>query len=326
MATGRIIASRASGGAAICAIIALIGFAPALHAQINLQPGAGAQQEKFPTPRDPSYVAPLLPQSTIDETQQGELGGSALIFSAGGGGDLVSLFAERRAAQLEAARRADRYGERNAQYLDETGQDRVLLEQNLLRQFGSSRGLPRDFGDGHYSETPARRFSIVFLISLPVTAGVIGGIYQTFGPGVTINGPPDYPALLGIIGIGSVFSALIGYYDYTRMAELRAHTVGHRAREAYHLRNHPFGRRGAKGDEAPRNTEQTPDTTGLRAYPATVDRFDYTDAVAGEDARRVLERLSGARSRAGFARSGAESGGAGDGSRQLLGISWRFAY
>ncbi|MEQ9362688.1 MAG: hypothetical protein RIF32_00510, partial [Leptospirales bacterium] len=304
-----------------------------LRAQsLNLQPGtdSGSQLEKFPTPRDPSYVPPLLPQSALDSANQSEAGGSALIFSAGGGGDLVTLFTERRAAQLEAARRADRYGERNAQYLDETGQDRALLEQNLRRQFGSSRGLPRDFGDSRYSETPARRFSIVFFLSLPITAGVVGGLYQAFGPGVSINGPADYPALLGILGVGGVFSALIGYYDYTQMRALRAHTVGHRARESYELRNHPFGRRGVK-DNADAAADTTPDSTfqfrGQESPPSpTMAPLYFQKAyrwAAAEEARRLLESKVGAGARPDI-RAGND--GAGEDPASRLGISWRFAY
>lgn len=241
-------ASVRSTGIAISAALLLAGAS--LHAQtLTLQPGSGTQTEKFPTPRDPSYVPPLVPQSTLDSLNESDAGGSALIFGSGGG-DLVSIFAERRRAQAEAARRADRYGERNAQLLDETGQDRVFIEQSVMRQFGTSRGLPRDFGKAHYTETPGRRFSVVFFLSLPITSAFVGGLYQLFGPGISVNGPADYPALFGVVGVGSLFSALIGYYDYSQTQALREHTAGHQAREVYQLRNNPFGPRGVKGDSA----------------------------------------------------------------------------
>lgn len=312
--------------------VAPVGFrSSTLSAQsLNLQPGAGIQTEKFPTPRDPSYVPPLLPQSTLDEANAGDAGGSALIFSAGGGGDLVALFAERRKAQVEAARRADRYGERNAQYLDETGQDRVLVEQNLLRQFGTSRGFPRDFGEAHYSESPGRRFSIVFFLALPITSLLAGGLYQLAGPGITVNGPADYPALLGVIGAGSALAALIGYYDYSQMQELRSHTVGHRAREAYDLRNHPFGRRGVKDADTAENVD--PDSGAYRdagddsGEASPVSRlaplyFQKTwRSVAETEARNLLRASSGARRATNPDNTIRETPGS------RLGVSWRFSY
>ncbi|MCR9141407.1 MAG: hypothetical protein NXI24_04085 [bacterium] len=344
---------RFPGGRALlfaCAVFAgLLAPASAVLAQaLNLQAGGdtGNQIEKFPTPRDPSYVPPLLSQSTLDSANETELGGSALVFS-GGGGDLVSLFAERRAAQLEAARRADRYGERNAQYLDQTGQDRALLEQNLQRQFGSARGLPRDFGKSHYTETPARRFSVVFFLSLPITAGVVGGLYQAFGPGVVIDGPADYPALLGILGAGSVFSALIGYYDYKQTYEARAHAVGHRAREAYELRNHPFGPRGVKdpldsfdtldaqageGDSSFWFDRPDGPTRRVSAEFDGAHGFLYVHkawrTAAADDARRSLRSI--ANSKAGRAVAASQAGGAGnfraDDPARLLNFRWRFTY
>jgi hypothetical protein len=229
---------------AACAVVL---SSSGLSAQtILLQPGAGSQNEKRPTPRDPAYVAPLLPQGVSDSLGDADDSSLFLAASGSGDGDLLSLFAARRRKQAEAARRADRYGERNAQYLDESGQDRAFVEQSLLRQFGM-RGLPRDFGEIERPETPARRFSVVFFLSLPFTALLASGLYQAFGPGLHVNGPADYPALAGVLGAGALLSSLVAYYDYSQMQALRAHTAAHVARTAHELSNHPFGPRGRKG-------------------------------------------------------------------------------
>lgn len=235
------------GGALVLALACLVGAATPLSAQIGgVDLGPSSQNEKFPTPRDPSYVAPLLPETDLDAAGGG--GDASLLLGFTGGGDLVSIFAQRQQAQQEAARRANRYGERNDQYLDETGQDQAFLEQGLLRQFSARASFPRGFGRDHYTETPGRRAGIVFLLALPITSAFLGGLYELLGPGIQVNGPADYPGLLGILAGGSVFAGWIAYYDYTQTSADREHAVGHRAREVYRLRNHPFGRRGVSGE------------------------------------------------------------------------------
>ena len=275
-----IMAGRRTGLPAIgVAFLAAALLAPTgIFAQLpGLDLGPNSQNEKFPTPRDPSYIAPLLPESGLDGA--GTESEASLVLGLTGGGDLTAILAERQRLQAENNRRENRYGERNDQYLDETGQDQAFLEQGLLRQFSTRSSFPRGFARSEYSETPARRATIIFFLALPITTGIAGGLYSLFGPGIQVQGSADYAGLLGILGVGSLFAGGVAYYDYRETSAAREHAVGHRARNAYRLRNHPFGRRGIAGSDAdnrePEAREDAGETSvepaGAASDPLTLD-------------------------------------------------------
>lgn len=244
-------AARTTLRALTFSVFMLTATAPLPAQAVLLQPGSGAglQGEKFPSPRDPSYVAPVLPQG-VREDAGDSLEDPALLLATGGGldggGDLLSVFTERRRKQQEAARRNDRYGEQRAQDLEAAGEERVLSEQAVLRQFGD-RGFPRDLGSPpQYTETPGRRFGIVWGLAMPITTGFVATLYELGGPGIRTNGPPDYAALGGVFAGGALLAALIAYYDYDEMQQLYAHRSAHEAHRRYLLNRD--GPRGAKGD------------------------------------------------------------------------------
>lgn len=274
--------------------MALLAPAPLFAQFSGVDLGPNSQNEKFPTPRDPAYIAPLLPESGLDGA--GTESEASLVLGLTGGGDLATILAERRRLQAENNRRKNRYGERNDQYLDETGQDQAFLEQGLLRQFSTRSSFPRGFAQSEYSETPARRATIIFFLALPITSGIAGGLYSLFGPGIQVQGPADYPGLLGILGVGSLFAGGVAYYDYRETSAAREHAVGHRARDAYRLRNHPFGRRGVAGDSAAgaRETNANPSDRHGTEQPVETDplTLDLRGAAMAEATRALYPRAA----------------------------------
>ncbi len=287
----------------LCVLIvsALVLTAPAsLRSQaFLLQPGSGAglQGEKFPSPRDPSYVAPVLPQG-VREDAGDSLEDPALLLATGGleggGGDLLSVFTERRRRQQEAARRNDRYGEQRALDLEEAGQERVLAEQSVLNQFGD-RGFPRGLGSPpQYTETPARRFGIIWGLSMPITTGFAAALYELAGPGIRTNGAPDYAALGGVFAGGALLAAFIAYYDYDEMQQLYAHRQAHAAHRRYLMsRDGPRGAKGALGgdnnvsylERAERPHASLDASVILKQYSAA--NFPTVDVNRGRDEHRA---------------------------------------
>ena len=110
-----------------------------------------------------------------------------------------------------------RYLEEEWRHLNKKKREDLLLEKSLQEQFGKQQ-LPQNFGKHPYHESPARRFQIVFFLSLPITALVTYGIWR----GSKYLANPRENSLTagesaGVAGIGAVFSGLIGWYDYYRV-------------------------------------------------------------------------------------------------------------
>lgn len=239
-------------------VIALITVASTLAlaaTALPLRPVAGqansaigvsglSQDEKFPTPRDPRYIPPFLPPQLRGQLQ-GEQVGVLSVFSAeGDGASLAAYYAERRRAAAAAARRADRYGERADQALDEAGEERLLSETAILRQFGRS-GFPRDFAyAGAHEESDGKRFAVVSILATPFTTGLSFGLLQLGRMIGGETGPPDAPSSWIAGGVGVLAALAIGWHDYRELVQLRA---GYEERALRLQRYYYEGPRGVRG-------------------------------------------------------------------------------
>ena len=199
---------------ALLAVFAAFALsAPAVRAQVpQLQPGADTtgNEEHFPTPRDPRYTPPLISE---EQRRQLDSGGESVLLLSGEDLDAATVLESQRAQAAAARAGRERYEERDANRLDEQGNRRAAAERAMLRQFGTD-GFPRGFGQVPYTETPARRFSIVFFLSLPFTAGFTFGAW---GLGKSIAGEPtrfDTGESIAGISLALVLSAGIAYYDH----------------------------------------------------------------------------------------------------------------
>lgn len=252
----RFLAARRLFGRAASGLLAL---AVALAATVlPLRPVAGqatsaigvgglSQDEKFPTPRDPRYIPPFLPPQLRGQLQ-GEQVGVLSVFSAeGDGASLAAYYAERRRAAAEAARRADRYGERADQALDEAGEERLLSETAILRQFGRA-GFPRDFAyAGAHEESDGKRFAVVSILATPFTTGLSFGVLQLGRMMGGETGAPDAASSWIAGGVGVLAALAIGWYDHRELVQLRA---GYEER-AFRLQRYYYeGPRGVRGPAA----------------------------------------------------------------------------
>lgn len=175
------------------------------------------EAETWPTTRDPRYTPPVLPDGLIDSGGDNEL---LLLLNSGQGNSIEEFLEARRKAQLDKKRANNRYRERNTDRLLQRGQKGVVLERNLLEQFGA-QDFPEDMGEYPYQETSTRRFTIVFLLALPVMAGFSYGLIATIkainDDGVAFtNGENWATALLTLGG-----STGIAWYDRNRVARLQ---------------------------------------------------------------------------------------------------------
>ena len=93
-----------------------------------------------------------------------------------------------------------------------------------------------------------------------------------------------------------LFAGGVAWYDYRETSAAREHAVGHRARNAYRLRNHPFGRRGVApndGDADARETNERPTDPGDEADPLTILNLDLRGAAMAEATRALYPRAAG---------------------------------
>ena len=123
---------------------------------------------------------------------------------------------------LQSASFKRRYLERQWQHLDEEGEDIVLLEQALLDQFGR-QGFSDELGYHPYHESPARRFQIVFLLSLPLSLVYAYALVSLFKVLSNNNSSRFTDTETGAaLSLGLGFSGSIGYYDYRRSQKYNA--------------------------------------------------------------------------------------------------------
>lgn len=232
-------------GRALTGLLLVIAFlaVSVLPAQLPLNPGSGdttgGTVETRPTPREPQYVPPLLSSREQEALSSAGSLQPALLLT----GDAQSL---EQFQEENAARRGNRYTERELQRLEEEGADDAFLQRALIEQYGAAT-FPRNFGEHPYHETPSRRFATIFILSLPFTIaaslGVIGLAKLTGG-----NTEFNSAELLGggLVALG--LSGGVAYYDYNNVYGDRLEEVGSR-------RNHPAG---IKGDFEARYMRELP--------------------------------------------------------------------
>jgi len=182
-------------------------------------PGVGtvpSLQERRPTSRDPRYTPPV----TLPGNKQPSTNSPLFLFS----GDLDAQKWMDSQKKRDSAK-TSRYDE--ATYDDTPGGlERVSREEGYLRQFGLSNFPYAHAHEHEGDETPARRFQIIFFISLPITMAASFGILRAAHPNASAFTRAES---FGVVALGSAFSAGIGYYDYRQYINLPpAHALGPR--------------------------------------------------------------------------------------------------
>ena len=182
----------------------LAAQAPDLFSGQQSPQNAFPLSEQKPTSRDPRYIPSIIPPNLRKQLQPG----SQTVISPGGDIDLQQLMESQRAKKKSS--QMDRYNEQRSEDLIKKDEYR-FMEKRLADQFGINT-----FPDGEreeiYSETPGRRFQIIFFTSLPVTLGISYGIISTAANRRVFNGPQT--AGIGFLGIFS--SAMIAWYDHVQ--------------------------------------------------------------------------------------------------------------
>ncbi len=114
-----------------------------------------------------------------------------------------------------------RYTERQWQQAYEEGHDVLLLEQSLLDQFGSP-GFPPEIAPKIYKEDVSRRYRIIFFLSFPVTVLYSYSLFTL--PNIVSGesvGKLSSSESLAVIGIASILSALIAWYDNGKVEKFK---------------------------------------------------------------------------------------------------------
>lgn len=160
------------------------------------------QSEVKPKPKDPRYKEAI----SIPGQEQAEPG-AELLFTPNGQVDMQKYLEAREEYDAERNREKERSAE--SQFEDWSAREK--MERFALQQFGideySLATKPK-----HEHETPLRRFTVIFMISLPITMAASYGIFSAAkgSGGKTFNGPET----AGMIALGALASGGIGYYDY----------------------------------------------------------------------------------------------------------------
>ncbi|MBU44740.1 MAG: hypothetical protein CMN76_16070 [Spirochaetaceae bacterium] len=185
----------------LAAVLLAAGLIPgALTAQT-----VGTQQtleEKKPTPRDPTYTAPLVPpylrelepnaatQILLDPDSVREQSES------------YTDVEDRRREEIRTMNRLEMDG------------DRQYLEDRYLQQYGMDSYDYRFPYRETFKEDGWRRVQITFFLSLPITAGFTYGAMslakQSSGESNAFTGPQT----AALAGFSILFSGLISWYDY----------------------------------------------------------------------------------------------------------------
>ncbi|MBE7437243.1 MAG: hypothetical protein HS115_02220 [Spirochaetales bacterium] len=164
-------------------------------------------KEQKPSGRDPRYIPPSLPEHLQPESSP------ALLFSPDGSIDLEKARENLRKGERNKEQRAVQNRARD--YYNQS-ESRSVYEKKVLRQFGLQQFRYAD-PDEPYSETPGRRFQIVYFLSLPFTAALAGGLYS-----LSLHSRGDVRSLTfyetaGALAAGALLSGGIAYYDHRRV-------------------------------------------------------------------------------------------------------------
>lgn len=184
-----------------------------------------AFKEKRPTTRDPGYRAPNIPPQLRDQLDLSPEDPGSLILNPKG--DIsIDTYTRLMDKKEEEKRQADSIRwQRDVRNIP-GGQERVILEKSLLRQFGAD-DFPHEWRkDAHYEESSFRRFQITFFLSLPITMGAAyalgSGLKSSSGGSPTVFTGPETAAMV-LTGLGA--SAWIGWYDLSEWKKLKVEKV-----------------------------------------------------------------------------------------------------
>lgn len=178
-------------------------------------PGLGTVpsfQERRPSSRNPRYQPPVtVPGFDASKVDPG------LLFLFSGGDFDVQQWLNLRGRKTRSSR-----GEESI-YDEEPngGKSRVETESLYLEQFGLSR-FPYGTHRHEDSESSLRRFSVVFLISLPITMAASYGIFRLGKSAAGQGNAFTRGQTIGMAALGLGMSAGIGFYDRVQNNKMNA--------------------------------------------------------------------------------------------------------
>lgn len=171
-----------------------------LHAQTVGSPQS--MEEKRPTPRDPTYIAPMVPPYLRDIQPDAA---TELLLNPDSVRQRVESYPEVEDRLREEVHTRNRL---------EMDGDRKYLEDRYLQQYGMDSYDYRFPYSETFEEDGWRRVQITFFLSLPITAGFTYGAMslskQSAGQGNAFSGPET----AALAGFSILFSGLIAWYDY----------------------------------------------------------------------------------------------------------------
>ncbi len=172
-------------------------------------------QEKRPTPRDPRYIPPSLPDYLRRQLERAP--GAAISPS----GEINAEAVLRAQGVRAATTRRSRHESKGYSDSANTFADRLLFSESVLRQFGID-ALPPRAPEVKIRETESRRFQVVYFLSLPYTLGISYAVFAAgtnqLGGRVVFNGPET----AGFISVGLIFSGFVAWYDNRRWLKVQA--------------------------------------------------------------------------------------------------------
>ncbi|MCB1173493.1 MAG: hypothetical protein KDK39_08015 [Leptospiraceae bacterium] len=168
--------------------------------------------EKMPQTRDPRYIPPLF--STEISLGQ-EASGAALLL--GNGDNLGEYLQSQQKEAIQKRLENSRYVERETRRMLKRGAYQSLLERELIEQVGKA-GFAPDAGQYPYQESKARRFTIVFLLALPITGGLSFGAISLASGANQSSFSGQQNLIGGLLALGGALG--VAWYDQNRVAAL----------------------------------------------------------------------------------------------------------
>lgn len=172
----------------------------------TILPGLGTVpsiQERRPSPRNPTYQPPVR----VPGFDQSKIDPGALFLFSGGDFDVNRWLNMRKSSGRPSRSEQAPYDE-----LPNGGKSRVETEKLYLEQFGLS-AFPYRTHSHEEDESASRRFSIVFLVSLPITMAASYGLFRLGKSAAGQGNAFSRGQTAGMVALGLGLSAGIGWYD-----------------------------------------------------------------------------------------------------------------
>lgn len=179
---------------------------------LNAQNLSSFSNEKMPETKDPRYLPPLF--STKISLGQ-DASDAAFLF--GSTDNLAEYLSNQKEKATRKRLESGRFVERETRRMLAGGHQVELLEQQLLEQYGKN-SFAANAGTYPYTESSSRRFTVVFLLALPITGGLsFGTVSLASGNGSsTFSGQENL--LAGGIALASALA--VAWYDHRRLTAL----------------------------------------------------------------------------------------------------------